>query len=288
MIAPRQLLAGGTFVQGDDHHYPEEGPARPARVQPFEIDRHPVTNAQFAAFVTATGHRTAAERDGAAVFVPAAAPVDLGQPSLWWRHAPDASWRRPTGEAALKSEHGDHPVVNVAVMDAQAYAEWCGGRLPTEAEWEYAALGGLPLAATWPLAADGMLLANVWLGEFPWRSVRTTAPGTTPVGAYRPNAYGLFDMLGNVWELTADTWSLPHMARPTGAPSCCQATGGVPADHDAVVAKGGSFLCAANYCKRYRPAARHRQPIDEAACHIGFRCAYDLGTAGTDGDAAHG
>ena len=267
------LIAAGTLLQGDDHHYPEEAPERAVEVAAFAIDVHPVTNAQFAEFVAATGHVTAAERDGLAVFVPAVRPVDLAQPSLWWRHDPDASWRCPRGAPALSDELADHPVVGITAADAAAYAAWVGGRLATESEWEWAAGGGTPLPATWPLAADGMLLANVWLGEFPWRSVRAAPPGTSPVGSFPPHANGLFDMLGNVWELTADPWSAQ---RPDAVESpCCNST--APA---ACVAKGGSYLCAANYCRRYRPAARHRQPAGEAACHVGFRCAYDVGTGG--------
>ena len=276
MITPRRSIASGTFVQGDDHHYPEESPARRVSVGPFVLDVHPVTNAQFAEFVDATDHVTAAERTGAAVFVPAAGPVDLGQPDLWWRHEPLANWRRPLGTAPLEAEHADHPVVAVTHADAVAYAAWRGARLPTESEWEWAAAAGQPLPATWPLAEDGQLLANVWLGEFPWRSIRNRPPGTMAVGAFPPNHNGLFDMLGNVWELTADPWSRPAVGSPCCAPAATTAA-------DGVVAKGGSFLCAANYCRRYRPAARHRQAVDEPTCHIGFRCADDLGTTAADG-----
>ena len=277
---PRTLIAAGTLLQGDDHHYPEEAPVRPVNVDAFVLDVHPVTNAQFAAFVAATGYVTAGECDGLAVFVPADRPVDLAQPSRWWRHDPNASWRCPRGASALSNALVDHPVVGVTATDAAAYAAWAGGRLPTEAEWEWAAGGGVELPSTWPLAADGMLHANVWLGEFPWRSVRSASPGTSPVSAFPPNANGLFDMLGNVWELTSDEWS-PGGSDALESP-CCGSTA-----RPAVVAKGGSYLCAANYCKRYRPAARHRQPADEATCHIGFRCAYDMGT-GARIDDTHG
>lgn len=272
--APSTLIAAGTLLQGDDHHYPEEAPVRAVDVAAFALDIHPVTNAQFAEFVAATQYATTGERDGLAVFVAADRPVDLGQPSLWWRHDPDASWRCPRGAPALSGELADHPVVGLTAADASAYAAWAGGRLPTEAEWEWAAAGGAALPPSWPLAADGMLLANVWLGEFPWRSLRTMPPGTTPVGSFPPNPFGLFDMLGNVWELTADSWCVP---RDVESP-CCDSSA-----PSAVVAKGGSFLCAANYCRRYRPAARHRQPVGEATCHIGFRCAYDVGTGVRDG-----
>lgn len=277
--APRRTIAAGTFVQGDDHQYPEEAPSRLVTVGSFDIDVHPVTNAQFAAFVATTGYVTTADSIGAAVFVQSAGPVDLARPENWWRHDPGATWRRPNAVAVSAEEHADHPVVAVTHADAQAYAGWARGRLPTEAEWEWAAGVGQPLRDSWPLADDGRLLANVWLGEFPWRSIRSTAPGTTPVGSFPPNPNGLFDMLGNVWELTADPWSSHRDHHPIPSPCCSPATSGV----DAVVVKGGSYLCAANYCRRYRPAARHRQPVAEAACHVGFRCAYDEGTGGRHG-----
>ena len=279
MIAPTRSIAAGTFVQGDNHHYPEESPAHSAHVAAFTMDVHPVTNSEFAAFVDATGYVTTAERHGSAVFVPAPGPVDLARPELWWHHEPLANWRRPNGADALDDEHADHPVVAVSHTDAAACAAWRGGRLPTESEWEWAAGGGEPTGRTWPLADDGQLLANVWLGEFPWRSIRSQPPGTTPVGAFPPNRNGLFDTLGNVWELTGDAWSMPGMP----APCCTLPTSPDSSSAGAVVAKGGSFLCAANYCRRYRPAARHRQAANEAACHIGFRCAYDLGRTTSDG-----
>ncbi|MCU1400106.1 MAG: hypothetical protein JWN62_3215 [Acidimicrobiales bacterium] len=270
--APRQHIPAGTFVFGDDQSYPEEAPARTVSVGAFAIDVHAVTNAQFAAFAADTGHVTTAECDGAAVFVPFDRPVDLADPAQWWRHDPSASWRRPRGsDAGLDdcdgNELADHPVVCVTADDADAYARWAGGRLPTEAEWEWAAAGGIALPTRWPLAGDGMLCANVWLGEFPWRSIRRDAPGTMPVGAFPANGFGLFDMLGNVWELTADDWSADH--RPL-SPCCSSPTAGTAA----IVAKGGSFLCAANYCRRYRPSARHAQPRKDSACHVGFRCVY--------------
>ncbi len=276
--SPTRQVPAGTFVQGDDHGYPEEAPSRTVAVAAFEIDVHPVTNAQFADFVAATGHVTGAESTGAAVFVAPAGAVDLGQPALWWQHRRTASWRRPNGVDPLSAEHDDHPVVGVTVADAAAYAAWVGGRLPTETEWEWAAGGGIALAPTWPLAADGMLLANVWLGEFPWRSIRAAAPGTMPVGSFPPNVFGLFDMLGNAWELTSDRWTVDHR-RPA---RCCSGS----ALHEttaAVVAKGGSFLCAANYCRRYRPPARHFQGAGEAAGHVGFRCVYEPGRASPRG-----
>jgi formylglycine-generating enzyme len=270
MIAatPTVVVPAATFVQGDDHHYPEERPARSVAVAEFRIDVHPVTNAQFAAFVDATGHVTAAESRGGAVFVRPSHRVDLADPSEWWQHRESACWRRPDGTHDITGEDLDHPVVHVDRRDAAAYAAWAGTRLPTESEWERAACGA-SLPETWPLEVDGMLLANVWLGEFPVEAIRTRPPGTSPVGAFPPNELGLFDMLGNVWEWTSDAWV-------TTTATCC---GPVTADSSpAGVVKGGSFLCAANYCARYRPSARHRQLIGEATCHIGFRCAVAIGT----------
>ena len=261
-----QWIHGGTGTHGDDHHYPEERPARTVTVPGFWLDTHPVTNAQFAEFVRVTGYVTEAERSGGNVFVPSTVPVDLGQPELWWRHDPRAMWRCPNGRDPLTDEHADHPVVQVTQVDAIAYADWVGSRLPTEAEWEWAC-GTDPLLPTWPLAADGMLLANVWLGEFPWRYVRRGRAGTSPVGAFPSRTNDLFDMLGNVWEWTSDAWTPRHDVAAASSP-CCNTTGS-----DLEVVKGGSFLCATNYCARYRPAARHAQPRGEPACHIGFRCA---------------
>ena len=287
ITSPTIRIPAGTFVQGYDHAYPEEAPARTVTVAGFEIDSHPVTNAQFAAFVAATGHVTTAERRGSAVFVRMQAPVDLADASSWWRHEPRAWWRRPRGDAELTVEHADHPVVAITQADARAYALWVGGRLPTETEWEWAAGGGEALGPAWPLADDGMLLANVWLGEFPWRSIRRDPPGTMPVGSFAPNGFGLFDVLGNVWELTADPWTDDH--HDPSSPCCsapvtsADATHNATADAGGVVAKGGSFLCAANYCRRYRPQARHRQGLADAACHVGFRCAYPLGRVAGDG-----
>lgn len=244
-VPPPVVVPGGTFVMGSDHHYPEEAPARPVEVAGFRLDVHPVTVAQFAAFVEATGYRTAAERHrpaGAEVFVAPPGPVDLADPGSWWRFVPGAQWRRPDGRDRELEAWADHPVTQVDRADAEAYCDWVGARLPTEAEWERAASID-PLPASWPLAADGRLLANVWIGEFPWHSRRPAPPGTAPVGAFPPNSLGCVDLLGQVWEWTA---------------------GGV--------AKGGSYLCAANYCSRYRPSARLLPPGPTS--HLGFRAAW--------------
>ncbi|GAA4930977.1 formylglycine-generating enzyme required for sulfatase activity [Actinomycetospora succinea] len=270
-----------TLTVGSDHHYPEEAPARTVDVDAFEIERHPVTNAQFAAFVRATKYVTVAEQPldpadfpgapaenlqpGSMVFTPTPGPVDLRHLSQWWTWTPGASWRRPEGRGSSLADRADHPVVHVAHADAHAYAMWAGLALPTEVEWETAARGGLDGATyTWGDSPEepGTRLANFWHGEFPWRADRGYG-GTTPVGAFPANPYGLVDMAGNVWEWTADLYDVVDH-------TCCgpEDTGFVPRH----VVKGGSFLCTDSYCQRYRPAARRPQPIDTGMSHVGFRC----------------
>ncbi|WP_454050423.1 formylglycine-generating enzyme family protein [Cellulomonas sp. Marseille-Q8402] len=286
---------------GSDAGYPEEGPAHDRLVAPFAIERHPVTNAQFAAFVADTGHVTLAERDpdpadfpdadpadlvaGSVVFTPTSGPVDLGDWRQWWRWQPGASWRDPRGPGSGVEELPDHPVVHVAYEDAAAYAAWAGRRLPTEAEWERAARGGLE-AATYAWGSEpapgGQRMANTWLGAFPYRSEGWG--GTSPVGAYPANGYGLLDMIGNVWERTSDVFTPRHVPP--------LAVGGVErgrrpdllssttSPRVVRVTKGGSHLCAPEYCLRYRPAARSPQSDDSATSHLGFRCAADDPAAG--------
>ncbi len=214
-----------TAVLGSDRHYPEEAPVRDVGVDGFWIATHQVTNAQFAEFVSATGYLTVAERElnpddypgapvenlqpGSMVFTRTAGPVDLRHINLWWTWTPGASWRHPAGPHSSVAKRADHPVVHVAYEDAEAYAAWAGLALPTEAEWEVAARGGLVTAAyTWgdDPEAPGQRLANYWHGDFPWRP----DPGygrTSPVGSFPPNGYGLFDMAGNVWEWTCDWYA---------------------------------------------------------------------------------
>jgi formylglycine-generating enzyme required for sulfatase activity len=294
-------IPGGTFRMGSDRHYPEEAPARDATVRGFWMDRHPVTNGQFSRFVQATGYVTIAEREldpvdypgalmhllvpGSVVFQPPAGPVPLNDHMAWWRYVPGASWRHPQGPGTPVRGLSDHPVVHVAYADAEAYARWTGKELPTEAEWELAARGGLQgKEYAWgdELSPGGRMMANVWQGEFPRRNLLLDGwERTSPVGAFPPNGYGLFDMIGNVWEWTADWWS-DHGA-PAGA--CCGAAqpadGGRAASFDPAqpairiprkVLKGGSYLCAPNYCVRYRPAARIPQQVDTGTGHQGFRC----------------
>ena len=291
------VVPGGRFVVGSDAHYAEERPARTVELAAFRVDAVPVTNRAFARFVSDTGWVTAAERAdpaGSGVFAMTAGPVDLRDPSHWWRFVAGTTWRAPGGPGSSLDGRDDHPVVHVGLADAEAYAAWCGKRLPTEPEWEVAARGGLAGAAyAWgdELLPAGRLLANFWTGAFPWYFARGGAPGTTPVGSYPPNGYGAYDMIGNVWEWTAS----PFMATVhTDVPRCAcggAARGGdgdvrpddgapgpmpTPAPATALVAlKGGSYLCAAEYCARYRPAARIGLTADSTTAHVGFRCAAD-------------
>jgi formylglycine-generating enzyme required for sulfatase activity len=267
-------LPAGEFTMGSDAFYPEEAPVRRVAVEGFSIDERPVTVAEFRRFVKATGHVTVAERPldpfpGSLVFHPTRGPVDLDDVRNWWSYVRDASWERPEGQASDTYTRGRHPVTQVAYEDAEAYAAWAGKALPTEAEWEYAARGGLEDAVfAWgdDPAPGGRLMANTWHGEFPWQNLRGRA-GTSAVGSFPPNGYGLFDMTGNVWEWTSDEPSTTGAAqRPCCAPS--------ESGEDAAwrVIKGGSHLCAPNYCLRYRPAARQYQTVDTSTGHIGFRC----------------
>ncbi len=279
-------IPGGTFRMGSDHHYAEEGPARDAAVDGFWIDTQPVTNRQFARFVRETGWTSFAETPpdpadypgappetlvaGSLVFTPTAGPVALDNPGAWWRYVAGADWRHPLGPESGLSGLWEHPVVHVAWADVEAYAAWAGADLPTEAEWEFAARGGLVDAEfAWgeELSPKGKLMANTWQGAFPHQSAKARFR-TSKVGAFPANGYGLSDMIGNVWEWTRDGWSTQAAASP-----CC----GEAFDPDAPtiprkVLKGGSHLCAPSYCRRYRPAARHAQSIDSSTSHVGFRC----------------
>ncbi|MCM8732448.1 formylglycine-generating enzyme family protein [Hephaestia sp. GCM10023244] len=297
-----RLIDGGDFAMGSDRFYPEEVPVRQVRVDSFWIDEAPVTNADFARFVAATGHVTMAEiapdpadypgmlpemaQPGSAVFRKTAAPVDLGDASQWWHYCFGADWRHPRGPATTIEGLDDHPVVHVAYSDAEAYAAWAGKQLPTEAEWEFAARGGLDgTDYAWgdELAPGGKMLANYWQGMFPLANQMLDGwEWTSPVRSFPANGYGLYDMIGNVWEWTADWYALGSATKP--AQSCCMPTnpkGGRERDsYDPMlgiqiprkVVKGGSHLCAPNYCQRYRPAARHPETIDTSTSHIGFRC----------------
>ena len=288
-------LPGGDFQMGSTSFYPEEAPIHPVTVGPFAIERHPVTNAAFAEFVAATGYVTVAERPmdpalypgvaeedllpGALVFRPTAGPVNLSDWRQWWDWAPGANWRSPYGVGSDIAGREDHPVVQVAYTDAAAYAAWAGRRLPTEAQWEYAARAGSTTTYAWgeEPTLDGNLMANTWQGRFPFRNDGALNwVGTSPVGTFPPNGFGLIDMIGNVWEWTTTTYSARGHTPDAPAGACCPP----PADPDPTVIqalKGGSHLCAPEYCLRYRPAARSPQSQDSSTTHIGFRCVADLG-----------
>ncbi|OQW80582.1 MAG: hypothetical protein BVN32_00535 [Proteobacteria bacterium ST_bin14] len=273
-------IAGGDYRVGSDRHYPEERPARIISLAGFEIATAPVTNAEFARFVTATGHVTVAEQAGlSAVFVATRGPVALHDPAAWWHTTKGAWWREPEGPGSTINTRQDHPVVHVAQADAAAYAAWAGARLPGEAEWEAAARAGLIDADyAWgdDLLPGGLMMANFWTGSFPWYHDRLPQPGTTPVGHYPADARGLIDMIGNVWEWTstaaAPALSPASPAPASPAPRCCALDASTS---ELVILKGGSFLCAAEYCQRYRPAARIAVDALMTSAHIGFRLARD-------------
>jgi formylglycine-generating enzyme len=276
-------IPSGEFLMGSEDFYPEEAPRRRVAVEGFWIDARPVTVGEFRRFVRDTGYVTVAERPldpddypdadpevlvpGALVFRPTRGPVDLRDFRNWWHYVPGATWERPEGPASDTYTRGRHPVTQVAYEDAEAYAAWAGKALPTEAEWEYAARGGLDGAVyAW---GDELVprMANTWQGEFPWQNLMEDGyAGTSPVGAFPPNGYGLHDMTGNVWEWTRDE---PANGHATETP-CCG-----PESEELIprrVIKGGSHLCAPNYCLRYRPAARQFEAVDTSTGHIGFRC----------------
>ena len=296
-------VPGGTFRMGSDRHYPEERPAHRVTVDGFWMDRYPVTNERFARFVDATGFTTVAERPpraedypnalpgmlvaGSLVFVQPPHKVDLSDLRNWWHYVRGADWRHPSGPASSIGAVLDHPVVHVAFEDAEAFAVWDGKVLPTEAEWEFAARGGLDGAAfAW---GDEFLpgdrhMANTWQGEFPWQhNPRDGYERTSPVGSFPANGYGLHDMIGNTWEWTTD-WYVPRHPAEAVKACCIPANPRGPRADESFdpalpqvriprkVLKGGSHLCAPNYCRRYRPAARYPEPVDTSTSHVGFRC----------------
>ena len=296
-------IPGGVFQMGSDRFYAEERPVHRVTVPGFWMDRHPVTVEEFRRFVKATGYVTVAERPldradypdadpdllvpGSLVFHRTSGPVDLRDYRNWWAYVPGACWRHPEGPGSDCRRRERHPVTHVAYEDARAYAAWAGKELPTEAEWEYAARGGLDGAVyAWgnEFAPDGVMMANTWQGEFPWQNLLTDRyERTSPVGAFPPNGYGLYDVTGNVWEWTCDYFTSRHRTEPAG--ECCAPQGPRPtaagpgqpaAGHGSrfprMVIKGGSHLCAPSYCLRYRPAARQGETVDSATSHLGFRC----------------
>jgi formylglycine-generating enzyme len=316
-------IAPGGFAMGSGLFYAEERPVRRVEVNGFWIDRHPVTVREFRRFVAETGYRTLAERTPEARLYPDADPDQLVAGSLvfrkprgrvplsdvrrWWAYVPGACWHHPEGAHSDVAERARHPVVHVAYEDARAFAVWSGKALPTEAEWEYAARGGLD-GAVFAWGDDprpgGRLMANTWQGEFPWKNTKANGyEGTSPVGVFPPNGYGLYDITGNVWEWTADAFALAAQCDAADtrqqagrhdrvATACCSPRGSAsgpraqrehvagqsddaPRPDGAIpmqVIKGGSHLCAPNYCLRYRPAARQAEAIDTSTAHLGFRC----------------
>jgi formylglycine-generating enzyme len=294
-------ILGGTFTMGSDRHYPEEAPLHRVTVEAFWIDRYVVTNEEFARFVEETGYSTLCEKTpnaatdypgadpallvpSSVVFSPPAQRVDLSDHYRWWSYVPGANWRHPEGPESTIEGCERGPVVQIAFEDAQAYAAWAGKTLPTEAEWEFAARGGLEGAEyAWgdEFTPGGKHMANTWQGEFPNDNLMLDGfGGRAPVGSFPPNGYGLYDMIGNVWEWTTDWFG----AFKRQEKACCgqinprggKQSGSIdPRDNARIprrVMKGGSYLCAPNYCRRYRPAARMAQPVDTSTCHLGFRC----------------
>jgi formylglycine-generating enzyme required for sulfatase activity len=291
------LIGGGTFRMGSAEFYPDEQPVVEREVAAFRIDRYQVTNEDYARFVADTGYVTVAERPmaaedypgvaaedlvpGAMVFTPTSGPVDLGDWRNWWRWQPGAHWRAPFGPGSSVEDRPRHPVVHIAFPDAQAYAAWAGKRLPTEAEHEFASRGGVDGARfAWgdEPYPGGVPRANSWLGHFPYDN--QGVGDTAPVGSYPANGYGVYDLIGNVWEWTTDYYTPRHLRltdRPVDAGKRQNLLAAASA-HDGEtiprrVLKGGSFLCSPEYCLRFRPAARSPQAEDTGMSHIGFRCA---------------
>ena len=270
-------IPAGDYQVGSDRFYPEEAPIRQVSIDSFQIDHAPVTNAEFLQFVEATGYQTVSERPPdptlypdlppeeqipeSVVFLPPPPTVDRSEPLSWWALIAGADWRHPQGPDTNIEGLMQHPVVHVAFEDALAYADWVGKRLPTADEWEVAARGGLvdqDYAWGSEKTPDGRWLANVWQGPFPWQNKETDGWfWTSPVGSFPANGYGLVDVCGNVWEWTSTPYAVPE------------------GEQERRVIKGGSFLCADNYCHRFRPSALMGQTLDTATCHMGFRCAAD-------------
>ena len=296
-------IPGGTFAMGSEDYYPEERPVHRVTVDGFWMDERVVTAAQFRRFVRATKYVTVAERSleaadypdadpqalvpGSLVFRKSSGPVRLDDIRNWWEYVPGAYWKRPAGPGSTINGRDHHPVVHVVYEDAEAYAAWAGKELPTEAEWEFAARGGLD-GATFAWGdehfPDGKPMANTWQGEFPWQNLELDGyEGTSPVGSFPANGYGLYDMCGNVWEWTSDFFTSQHpddVASPcctsvnprVTSPDASFATGQPGEQFPRRVIKGGSHLCAPNYCVRYRPSARQPQMIETSTAHLGFRC----------------
>ena len=306
VVAPQKgmtWIPGGGFAMGSEDFYPEERPVHRVTVDGFWMDEHPVTAAEFRRFVRETKYVTVAERPldpadypdadlellvpGSLVFRGTSGPVNLDDYRNWWEYLPGAYWKRPGGKGTTINGRDTHPVTHVAYEDAEAYAAWAGKELPTEAEWEFAARGGLEGAVfAWgdEHFPDGKAMANSWQGEFPWQNLKQDGfERTSPVGSFPPNGYGLYDITGNVWEWTSD-WYVPRHPDEVASPCCVPPNPRITSPDESYnpgqpgesiprrVIKGGSHLCAPNYCLRYRPAARQPQMIDTSMSHLGFRC----------------
>jgi len=308
-------IPGGTFLMGtnDKESFPNERPAHLVQVQGFWIDKHDVTNAEFSKFVEETGYVTTAERKinwedlkkelppgtpkpdesalapGALVFTPTSGPVPLNDLSAWWRWMRGANWRHPEGPESSIQGRENHPVVQVSWNDAVAYAQWAGKRLSTEAEWEFAARGGLEAKRyVWgdEFKPGGKYMANTWQGIFPVRdSGEDGFAGTSPVGSFPANGYGLYDMAGNAWQWCSDWYRADSNMEAASKNVCRNPVGPAdsydPGDPNAPkrVVKGGSFLCNPDYCESYRPSARRGTPPDTGSSHTGFRCVISGDTA---------
>jgi formylglycine-generating enzyme required for sulfatase activity len=287
---------------GSNDHYPEEAPTHKVKVDGFWMDKFLVTNAQFQKFVKATGYITFAERPAnpddypgadltllqpsSIVFEKPTQPVDTSNHYNWWRYVVGANWRHPEGKGSSIKDRMNHPVVHIAFEDALAYSQWAKKDLPTEAQWEFAAKGGLEnVEFAWgdQLHPQGKMLANTWQGEFPIENLcQDGYERTSPVGSFPPNGYGLYDMIGNTWEWTTDWYQKHDQIKKSPCCTLDNPRGGtLESSFDLQmpqvkiprkVTKGGSFLCAPSYCRRYRPAARMPQAIDTSTCHLGFRC----------------
>jgi sulfatase modifying factor 1 len=284
-------IPGGAFLMGSEDFYPEELPVRTIHVEEFWIDPHPVTVGEFGRFVKSTGYVTVAERPlepadypdadpdllvpGSAAFCATERPVSL-ESMVWWRYVPGACWYAPEGPGSDVSGREEHPVTQIAYEDAEAYARWAGKALPTEAEWERAARGGLEGARfAWgdEENPDGRWMANTWQGQFPWENlVLDGYPGTSPVGSFPSNGYGVYDATGNVWEWTCAAGRRAPAESGSARPCCASADQRRTGTNATRIIKGGSYLCAPNYCLRYRPSARQAQAVDTSTAHIGMRC----------------
>lgn len=293
------LIGSGTFQIGsDDLKFVEERKATDVSVDRFCIDRTEVTNAQFAEFVKATNYQTIAERPlskeqfpdlpkeqrspGSLVFQMAEPGVKSVPILSWWHWTVGANWKHPFGPDSAIAGKENYPVVHIAYEDAVAYAKWAGKSLPTEAQWEYAARGGLDGATYAWGDRYSATKANTWQGIFPFFNTKADGHiGIAPVSSFEPNGYGLYDMTGNVWEWTSDWYHVghsdkSHQSNPTGPTQAESFDPKKPEESALRVIKGGSYLCAANYCSRFRPAARESEAPDTGTTHIGFRLVKNL------------